>query len=110
MQTRREFIKNVPTTAGTLALGWGILAESAASAEAAGLSAEPLKGHFHPKGKPASRFTKGILATAKDTLPFADTRDIEEQKKGFIAPMKELKIQATPATWPGTWSVFSFLN
>ncbi len=100
----------MPATAGAFAVGWGILGEKGASAEAAAFAAKPLKGHFHPKGKPPSRFTKGILAAAKDTLPFADTRDIEEQKKGFIAPMKELKIQADAGHVAWDMERFQFLE
>jgi hypothetical protein len=37
---------------------------------------------------------EGDLAQAKTTLPFGDTRDFEEQQKGFIAPMKQLQIKA----------------
>jgi alkyl sulfatase BDS1-like metallo-beta-lactamase superfamily hydrolase len=51
-------------------------------------------GHFHPKGKAPSKFTLDVLERSRDTLPFADTRDFDEQKRGFIAPMNDLKIQA----------------
>ncbi len=54
----------------------------------------PLKGHFHPKGKAPSKFTLEVLKQATAKLPFVDKRDFEEQKKGFIAPMKDLKIMA----------------
>src|SRR5512139_1718476 len=50
--------------------------------------------HFDPKGKPPSRHTLEALERARTTLPFGDTRDFEEQKRGFIAPMKDLKIRA----------------
>jgi alkyl sulfatase BDS1-like metallo-beta-lactamase superfamily hydrolase len=56
--------------------------------------ASPLDGHFHPKGKAPSKFTIDILKKAGSTLPFEDTRDFEEFKKGLIAPMKEMKIMA----------------
>ena len=46
---------------------------------------DPLKGHFHPKGKAPSKFTIEALKQAKATLPFDDTRDFDEQKKGLIA-------------------------
>lgn len=95
---------------GALALGWSVFAEHGASAEAADLSAKPLKDHFHPKGKPPSRFTKEILAAAKNSLPLSDTRDIEEQKKGFIAPMKELKIQADAGHVAWDMERFRFLE
>ena len=42
-------------------------------------------GHFHPKGKPPSEYTLKILEAAKSSLPFSDTRDFDEDKKGFIA-------------------------
>ena len=50
--------------------------------------------HFHPKGKPPSKHTIAKLKAARATLPFADTRDFEEQKKGFIAAPKSKKIMA----------------
>ena len=31
---------------------------------------------------------------ARETLPFGDKKDFEEQQKGFIAPMEDLKIMA----------------
>jgi len=56
--------------------------------------AEPLKAHFHPKGKAPSSHTIDILKKTGTTLPFDDTRDFEEFKKGLIAPMKEMQIMA----------------
>ena len=41
--------------------------------------------HFHPKGKLPSEHTLKILDQAKKALPFSDTRDFDEEKKGFIA-------------------------
>ena len=41
--------------------------------------------HFHPKGKLPSEHTLKVLKQAKETLPFSDTRDFDEEKKGFIA-------------------------
>jgi len=35
-------------------------------------------GHFHPKGKAPSEFTKEVLRKAKAALSFGDTRDFEE--------------------------------
>ena len=55
-------------------------------------AAAPPGGHFHPQGKAPSEFTKEVLRKAKATLPFGDKRDFEEQQKGLIAPMKDLKI------------------
>ncbi|HRI18036.1 MAG TPA: alkyl sulfatase dimerization domain-containing protein [Burkholderiaceae bacterium] len=57
--------------------------------------------HFDPNGQPPSTFTlelrKGLVAT----LPFADKRDFEEAKKGFIAepPYKQIKADAGNVAW-----------
>jgi alkyl sulfatase BDS1-like metallo-beta-lactamase superfamily hydrolase len=50
--------------------------------------------HFHPKGKPPSEHTLKVLREARTALPFSDTRDFEEQKKGFIAAPKAWTIMA----------------
>ena len=39
----------------------------------------PPEGHFHPKGKPPSEYTREVLRKARGSLPFADTRDFDEQ-------------------------------
>jgi alkyl sulfatase BDS1-like metallo-beta-lactamase superfamily hydrolase len=41
--------------------------------------------HFHPDGNEPSSFTKAFQATQRETLPFDDERDFEEQHGGFIA-------------------------
>ena len=51
-------------------------------------------GHYHPKGKLPSKHTIAVLEKARATLPFADKRDFEEQKKGFIAAPTYMKIMA----------------
>jgi alkyl sulfatase BDS1-like metallo-beta-lactamase superfamily hydrolase len=51
-------------------------------------------GHFDPKGKAPSTFTVEVLKQARADLPFSDTRDFDENKKGLIAPMKDLQIMA----------------
>jgi alkyl sulfatase BDS1-like metallo-beta-lactamase superfamily hydrolase len=70
----------------------------------------PLKGHFHPKGKAPSKFTREVLKQAKAKLPFADKKDFEEQKKGFIAPMKDLKIKADAGHVAWDMARFQFLS
>ncbi len=70
----------------------------------------PLAGHFHPKGKAPSKFTLDILRQSKAELPFDDVRDLEEQKKGFIAPMKDLKIQADAGHVAWDMKRFQFLD
>ena len=50
--------------------------------------------HFDPKGKLPSEHTKKVLEKARATLPFADKRDFEEYKRGFIAAPDYRKIMA----------------
>ena len=51
-------------------------------------------GHFDPKGKAPSTYTIEVLKQARASLPFADTRDFDENNKGLIAPMQDLQIMA----------------
>jgi len=91
---------NVPhPLAKPLALAGSALAIVAAlavlpNADALAQQAAPSIPHFDAKGKPPSAHTQQILERARATLPFSDTRDFDEQKRGFIAPMKDLKIRA----------------
>ncbi|MGL5119545.1 MAG: hypothetical protein ACRC7H_10175, partial [Plesiomonas shigelloides] len=41
--------------------------------------------HFHPQGKPPSKYTIALHDQNKNSLPFEDARDFEESQKGFIA-------------------------
>jgi alkyl sulfatase BDS1-like metallo-beta-lactamase superfamily hydrolase len=107
MTTRRQFIQSVPAAGAAFAVaGHLVLNEGSSAARAAA----PLKGHFHPKGKAPSKFTKDILNKSVDTLPFADKRDFEEQKKGLIAPMKDLKIMADAGHVAWDMERFKFLD
>ncbi len=50
--------------------------------------------HFDPLGKPPSKFTLELRDGLKAELPFADKRDFDEAKKGFIAAPPYTKIMA----------------
>ena len=50
--------------------------------------------HFHPQGKPPSSHTLEILNTARESMPFDDTRDFDEARKGFIAPLNSGVVMA----------------
>jgi alkyl sulfatase BDS1-like metallo-beta-lactamase superfamily hydrolase len=50
--------------------------------------------HFHPDGKPPSEHTLKVLQEARDSMPFDDTRDFDEARKGFIAPLNSMIIEA----------------
>ena len=107
MTTRRQFMQSLPAAGAAFAVAGNlVLDEGAAHAQ----QPAPLKGHFHPKGKAPSRFTREVLRQAKATLPFADKRDFEEQKKGFIAPMKDLKIMADGGHVAWDMERFQFLE
>ena len=64
-------------------------------------SVQAQEQHFHPKGKPPSKFTIELQQDLHATLPFADQRDFEEAKKGFIAApaYKQIKAEAGHAAW-----------
>jgi hypothetical protein len=91
MTTRRQFVMSVPAAAAAFALAdHFVLDVGPARAQ----QIDPLQGHFHPKGKAPSKFTIEVLNQARADLPFSDTRDFDENKKGLIAPMKDLQIMA----------------
>ena len=107
MTTRRQFVQSLPAVGAAFAVaGHSILQEGSARAQ----TPAPLKGHFHPKGKAPSSFTLDVLKQAKATLPFGDKRDFEEQKKGFLAPMKDLKIMADAGHVAWDMERFQFLE
>ncbi|MFN3889544.1 MAG: alkyl/aryl-sulfatase [Beijerinckiaceae bacterium] len=107
MVTKRDFIQGAPAIGAAFAIaGSVVLDESPARAQAAA----PLKGHFHPKGKAPSSYTVEILRKAKDTLPFSDTRDLEENKRGLIASMADLKIMADAGHVAWDMERFKFLD
>ena len=57
--------------------------------------------HFHPEGKPASRFTVELRDGVKKALPFEDQRDFEESKRGLIAvpPFQKIMADAGHVAW-----------
>ncbi len=108
MATRREFVQALPAVGTAFAVGGRlVLEDSPARAQGA---AAPLAGHFHPKGKAPSKFTLDALKQARAGLPFGDTRDLEEQKKGLIAPMKKMQIMADAGNVAWDVERFQFLQ
>jgi alkyl sulfatase BDS1-like metallo-beta-lactamase superfamily hydrolase len=57
--------------------------------------------HFDPKGQPPSTFTLELRNGVKANLPFADKRDFDEAKRGFIAepPYSSIKADAGNVAW-----------
>lgn len=108
MTTRRDLLASIPATGAAFAIGGSALFDEgqAHATEAA----QPLAGHFHPKGKAPSPFTVEALRKSAANLPFSDQRDFEEQKKGLIAPMPDLKIMADAGHVAWDMERFQFLN
>ncbi|QYZ70546.1 alkyl/aryl-sulfatase [Neotabrizicola shimadae] len=107
MTTRRQFLGALPVTGAAFAIGSQVIFDES---QARAQETAPHPGHFHPKGKAPSEFTLKVLQEAKATLPFADTRDFDELKKGFIAPMPDLKIMADSGHVAWDMERFQFLN
>ena len=111
MSTRREFIQTLPAVGTAFAVaGHLMLDDSPANAQTQPQAAAPLKEHFHPKGKAPSKHTLDVLRQARSGLPFADVRDFDEQKRGLIAPMKDLKIMADAGHVAWDMERFQFLD
>ena len=57
--------------------------------------------HFDPEGKMPSKFTVELQNGLRKTLPFEDKRDLEENKKGFIAApgYKQIMADAGHVAW-----------
>jgi alkyl sulfatase BDS1-like metallo-beta-lactamase superfamily hydrolase len=96
----------MPIAGAAFALAGDFMLErGAASAQPA-----PLPGHFHPQGKAPSTHTLGVLEAARAGLPFDDTRDFDEQKRGLIAPMTEMTIPADAGHVAWDMERFRFLD
>jgi alkyl sulfatase BDS1-like metallo-beta-lactamase superfamily hydrolase len=87
-----------------LALAAGVATTATAVAQGADEVATPSATaipHFDPQGKPPSTFTLEIRDRLKTELPFADKRDFDEAKKGFIAEpaYKQIMADAGHVAW-----------
>lgn len=107
MTTRRQLLGSIPFTGAAFALGGNLFGEGAALAQQA---PQPLAGHFHPKGKAPSPHTIRVLQEAATTLPFSDTRDIEEQARGLIARRADPRIMADAGNLAFDISDYDFLD
>ena len=106
MTTRRQFIGSIPAAGAAFAVAGGLAWEGGLARAQQG----PLAGHFHPKGKAPSDHTLKVLADARAGLPFSDTRDIEEQARGFIAERPARQIMADAGNVAFDMSEYDFLN
>ena len=64
-------------------------------------TAKTAPDHFHSKGKMPSTYTVELQKKLRETLPFQDKQDFEEQKKGFIAApdYKQIMAEAGHVAW-----------
>jgi alkyl sulfatase BDS1-like metallo-beta-lactamase superfamily hydrolase len=62
--------------------------------------------HFHPDGKPPSAATLELRRQLQASLPFADTRDFEEAKRGFLAPLPSGVVKADAGN--PAWDIDSY--
>lgn len=108
MTTRREFLAYTSTFGAAFVVGHNAVLEGGSLRAYA--AEPPHEGHFHPKGKAPSKFTIDALAKSRADLPFGDERDFEELKRGFIAPMADLKIMADAGHVAWDMERFQFLN
>ena len=91
----------VVTVAIAIFSGFGFMAFAAGGGGAVTDSGAMEGKHFHPKGKMPSKFTVELQSKWRQSLPFDDKRDFEEQKKGFIAApdYKQIKAEAGHVAW-----------
>lgn len=108
MTTRRDLLRTIPVTGAAFAVGAGAVFDE--GTVRAGEAPTPLASHFHPKGKAPSEHTREVLKRQTGSLPFSDARDFDELKKGFIAPMPDLKIMADAGHVAWDMERFQFLN
>ncbi len=108
MATRRDVLASIPATGAAFAVAGSALFEDGPARAAD--TAPPMAGHFHPKGKAPSDHTLEAIRRSSANLPFSDERDFEELKKGFIAPMPDLKIMADAGHVAWDMERFQFLN
>ena len=107
--TRRQVVRALPVAAAAFAIPGSFVPGESGNVQAQ-TRPSPLTGHFHPKGKAPSKFTLEVLKNARAALPFADTRDFDEQKKGLVAPMDELQIKADAGHVAWDMQRFQFLD
>lgn len=82
------------------------------AADANGVNADPVAApavHFDSKGKAPSPYTIELQNAVRKALPFADKRDFDEAKKGFIAAPSYNKIMAEAGNVAWNMGSYDFL-
>jgi alkyl sulfatase BDS1-like metallo-beta-lactamase superfamily hydrolase len=65
--------------------------------------------HFHPLGRPASPATSAAQRRQRETLPFDDTRDVDEARRGFLAAPSYPRIMADAGHVAWDFGAYDFL-
>ena len=106
MHPRTTLTLGVLCLAAQLAMAGELAADATPGARPAGAKAVPVgaasgASHFSPKGKLPSPHTVASQARAKESLPFADRRDFEEARRGFVAApdYREVRNAAGEVVW-----------
>lgn len=97
-------IKRNTLLVASIALCLSVAGSANAAGGAAGEAipyAKSADEHFHPKGRPPSKHTLAVIKAARESMPFDDTRDFDEARKGLIAPLdsKVIKADAGHVAW-----------
>lgn len=95
----------ISVAASAIVLGIGLAGQALAAGGGEIIKADPSK-HFDPKGNAPSKYTVEVQKERRKTLPFDDTRDFEEAKKGLIATpdYKQIKADDGRVVWDiGSW-------
>ena len=66
--------------------------------------------HFHPKGRPPSKSTVESQQAVRSSLPFEDTRDFDESKRGFVAAPTDTEIRTVEGALAWQFGEYDFLK
>jgi len=91
--------------ASAIVLGIGLAGQALGAGGGEIIKADPSR-HFDPKGKAPSKYTVEVQKDRRESLPFDDTRDFKEAKKGLIATpdYKQIKADDGRVVWDiGSW-------
>jgi alkyl sulfatase BDS1-like metallo-beta-lactamase superfamily hydrolase len=92
MNIQRNVFRRLAAAVGAAVISLGLALS--ASGQSEGINTSDPDRHFHPKGKPPSEHTLAVIRAARESMPFDDTRDFDEARRGFIAPLNDLIIEA----------------
>lgn len=95
----------ISVAVSAIVLVTGLVGQALAAGGGEIIKADPSR-HFDPKGKAPSKYTVEVQKERRESLPFDDTRDFEEAKRGLIAApdYKQIKADDGRVVWDiGSW-------